>query len=942
MSTINGTSGDDTLYGTDGIDSIFGFAGNDTLYGHDGNDTIKGGFGRDSLYGESGNDSLLGEEGEDSLYGGYGLDILNGGSGDDYMEGGHGADTYILTKAGGEDRIYNYDSDSSIDVAKFTDVATTDVTGITRYSNDLVLTYGALGGQLTVENYFNNAAYQVDTFDFTNLDWTVANIKSKVITKGTESGDSINGYNGGPNKIYAYGGNDTIYGGDGNDSLDGGTGNDTLRGNDGNDSLLGQNGEDSLYGDNGNDSLNGGAGDDRLEGGQGADTYILTKDGGQDRINNNDSDDSSIDVAKFTDVATTDVTGITRYSNDLVLTYGAFYGQLTVENYFNDATYRVDTFDFTDLDWTVANIKSNVITKGTESGDYINGYNSGPNKIYAYGGNDTIYGGDGNDSLDGGTGNDTLSGNDGNDSMNGQSGADQLYGNNGNDIMNGSTGDDYLEGGQGADTYILTKAGGQDRINNYDSDSGIDVAKFTDAATTDVTGITRYSNDLVLTYGALGGQLTLENYFSSDSYQVDTFDFTNLDWTLTDITNKVITKGTERGDNISGYNGGTNKIFAYGGNDSIYGGDGNDFLYGGTGNDTLRGNDGNDSMLGQNGADTLYGDNGNDGLNGGAGDDRLEGGQGADTYLIAKGDGHDVIYNYDSDSAVDLIMFTNVALCDLTGATQVGNDFVLSYGTDSQVTVQYHFYGANYQVGKYIFSDGPMINNVVMGSTGDDSLSGTATTNDLIVGAGGVDTMTGLAGDDVYQTNGGDTIVEAASAGTDTVLSSATLTLGDNLENLVLLTGAVNGIGNSLNNKLCGNAANNILNGLIGDDTLNGGLGNDILSGGAGADYFDFTTELNATTNKDTIFDFNVVDTIRLENGIMTGLGTTTGVLAVGAFHSGTVNTATEADDRIIYNTSTGALFYDADGTGLTAAVQIATIGITTHPALTNADFMVI
>ena len=74
----------------------------------------------------------------------------------------------------------------------------------------------------------------------------------------------------------------------------------------------------------------------------------------------------------------------------------------------------------------------------------------------------------------------------------------------------------------------------------------------------------------------------------------------------------------------------------------------------------------------------------------------------------------------------------------------------------------------------------------------------------------------------------------------------------------------------------------------------------------------------------------------------MTGLGTATGVLAAGAFHSGTVNIATQADDRIIYNTSTGALFYDADGTGSTAAIQFATIGSTTHPALTNTDFVVI
>ncbi|SEM46890.1 Hemolysin-type calcium-binding repeat-containing protein [Syntrophus gentianae] len=143
--------------------------------------------------------------------------------------------------------------------------------------------------------------------------------------------------------------------------------------------------------------------------------------------------------------------------------------------------------------------------------------------------------------------------------------------------------------------------------------------------------------------------------------------------------------------------------------------------------------------------------------------------------------------------------------------------------------------------------------------------------------------------------------------------------------------------GGTGNDYMAGGDGKDKLKGGAGNDTLNGGLGNDMLTGGDGLDLFDFTTALNATTNKDTITDFSVIDdTIRLENSIMTGLGTTTGVLAAGAFHSGTVNTATQADDRIIYNTSTGGLFYDADGTGLTAGVQIVAIGSTTHPALAH------
>jgi serralysin len=60
--------------------------------------------------------------------------------------------------------------------------------------------------------------------------------------------------------------------------------------------------------------------------------------------------------------------------------------------------------------------------------------------------------------------------------------------------------------------------------------------------------------------------------------------------------------------------------------------------------------------------------------------------------------------------------------------------------------------------------------------------------------------------------------------------------------------------------------------------------------------------------------------------------------LAAGAFKAGAL--ATDADDRIIYNTTTGALLYDADGTGATAAVQFATL--TGTPALNNTEFLII
>nr|WP_053329559.1 calcium-binding protein [Xanthomonas cassavae] len=100
--------------------------------------------------------------------------------------------------------------------------------------------------------------------------------------------------------------------------------------------------------------------------------------------------------------------------------------------------------------------------------------------------------------------------------------------------------------------------------------------------------------------------------------------------------------------------------------------------------------------------------------------------------------------------------------------------------------------------------------------------------------------MTGLAGDDTYMVdNTGDRAVEATNAGTDTVMSSVTFTLGANVENLVLTgTGAINGTGNELNNRLTGNAGANVLTGGAGADYLDGGAGADTLAGGLGNDTY--------------------------------------------------------------------------------------------------------
>lgn len=125
------------------------------------------------------------------------------------------------------------------------------------------------------------------------------------------------------------------------------------------------------------------------------------------------------------------------------------------------------------------------------------------------------------------------------------------------------------------------------------------------------------------------------------------------------------------------------------------------------------------------------------------------------------------------------------------------------------------------------------IENVVVSGKADFILKGSAVSNllqtadgnDTLDGGTGVDTLIGGLGNDVYITDGRDEIIESASGGTDTIVSSASLTLIDYVEQLTLTgTGNISATGNALAN------------------VLNGGLGNDTLIGGAGRDTFVFNT----------------------------------------------------------------------------------------------------
>ncbi len=391
---------------------------------------------------------------------------------------------------------------------------------------------------------------------------------------------------------------------------------------------------------------------------------------------------------------------------------------------------------------------------------------------------------------------------------------------------------------------------------------------------------------------------------------------------------------------------------------TLIGTDGNNTLRGGSGNDTLYGGGGNDNLQGRAGNDILDGGEGNDTLDGGTGDDQLSGGAGNDTYVIDSANdsiieeanaGTDTV-----NSAISWTLGENLENLTLTGSSAIdgtGNAF------NNTIT-------GNSASNTLLGENG---NDNLRGSVGNDTLDG-GEGNDTLDGGTGDDQLSGGAGNDTYVIDSAnDSIIEEANAGTDTVNSAISWTLGENLENLTLTgSSAIDGTGNTLNNTITGNAANNTLFGAegndnlrggTGDDMLDGGLGNDtllggegndmligsfgndVLTGNAGADSFIFNS---SNQGIDIITDFLAVDdTLYISaagfgGGLTPGATLTAAELLVG---SGAI-TPTSDTQRFIYNTASGALFFDADGnqSGF-ATVQIATL--TTKPLITNDDILV-
>lgn len=278
FNNITGTTGNDTLFGSNGDDIIIGLDGNDQIFGSVGNDIIDGGPGTDTLTysgalnahiditagtvsgngfvdtfsnieffffssgsvnitGGPGNetfggsvldDFIDGADGNDVISGNNGNDIISGGLGDDELFGGDGNDTYSYSLGDGNDEILDSNGD---DILIFQNDTSDFINNVSRIDDDMMIDF-IDGGSIRIVNQFT--VNPIEQFEIQN--------EERSLTFRLDDSEATNG-------------DDLIVGTSNNDIISGGGGRDALFGGDGDDTLEGGFGEDDLYGGAGSDTF---------------------------------------------------------------------------------------------------------------------------------------------------------------------------------------------------------------------------------------------------------------------------------------------------------------------------------------------------------------------------------------------------------------------------------------------------------------------------------------------------------------------------------------------------------------------------------------------------------------------------------------------------------------------------------------------------------------
>ncbi|WP_442583731.1 calcium-binding protein [Mesorhizobium sp. ASY16-5R] len=540
------------------------------------------------------------------------------------------------------------------------------------------------------------------------------------------------------------------------------------------------------------------------------------------------------------------------------------------------------------------------------------------------------------DILEGNSGSNVLVGGNGNDSLStGLRGRDELYGGDGDDILftvNETYDRGVFNGGTGIDTLKVEYA-------NLVGRTIVDVENLS------VEGKVVATIDILSKFQKISGSMIdgivieLEGSGGILDFSKSATNGINI---LTSTTTSGYTLiGTSKNDYLRG------SAF----NDILQGGKGMDSITGGAGNDTASYSTSNagvtidlrldfqdyslgdakgdyirgiENVVGSGFVDSLTGDEGDNRLYGGGGNDRLVGDLGND-YLSGDA-GLDTVSYAEASSAVK-VSLVNPSLNTGEAKGDTYNSIESVEGSAFSDTLEG-------DVGDNILSgldhmdvlNGGAGNDTLIGGEAMDRLNG-GDGNDILIGGGDGDHLDGGNGSDTASFSDAANGVRVSLADPDGDAVADTFASIENLE------------GSAFNDKLIGDAAKNVLSGLKVSDAIDGGLGADRLSGGAGKDVFVFSSTLGAS-NVDSITDFSAADdTIQLAKNVFKAL-TAIGPLAVTAFNANASGLAGDADDRIIYETDTGKLFYDADGNGAGAAIHFATLaGL---PPVSAADFEVV
>ena len=886
---VDGSSWNDHLSGDANANELIGIDGDDILDGRGGADIMTGGRGADSYYVDNAGDVIVetsayfdndrydNEYASVSMTSAAGIDILTLiGSADIAGTALAGTASVKLVGNDGANLLTGNDADNIIDGVFGVDTMAGGNGNDTYYVNvaEDVIIETATGGDHDVE--------------YAGFDAVLAAGVEVLILLG--DGNNVSGTIIGPvgGEIDGTTGANLLTGGSGDDRLDGGAGIDTMQGSAGSDvyvidsaadivieaanaagtdmvivqsrtdysdptsidytlaagvenasitglgaTVTGNDLDNVIMGGYGSDTIRSSAGKDTLQGGENGDTYIIDANGLDDTIVELDYGGNDLVKASVSYTLTAFVeNGVLTGTGDLNLTGNDAYNLLTGNSGNNildgglgldslvggagDDTYIVDQR----YDLVVENagegtdtvLASHTYSLAEQAANVENLTLTGDNFLAALGNAlDNVITGNISDNF--------------------------LAGAEGNDVLDGGLGVDEMRGGLGNDTYIVDDV--SDVVSEYDPG----VLYFGDG-TDLVKASVNYTLDLYLENLTLTG---VGNIFGTGN------DLANI--VTGNSGNNALNGGAGKDTLVGGL--GDDKLDGGNGADKMSGGLGNDTYFvdssgdvvtelsgggsdtvitsraytlsayvekltltgtgnvAGTGNalgNTIVGNDSNNKLSGGDGSDTLGGGLGNDTLDGGKGGDIMKGGAGNDRYYI--------------DNKLDVV----------TEYGSSGTDTILINGT--------YTLGANVENLTFTgagdrFGTGNALDNHLTGNRGNNTLGG-ADGNDIIDGGKGADAMRGGQGDDsFYVDNAGDTVTEYTGQGSDSVYSSVSFTLGNNVENLTL-TGAdaLNATGNSRANILTGNAGANQL------------------TGGHGADTFVFAVSSGA----DTITDFSVTD----------------------------------------------------------------------------------